>query len=225
MARRFADGLGVSVLAIDGPVHGERAPAGPDRVARFRHSRLALVDPALPAAFAADWSAAVDACRAVGVGAGPLLYAGFSMGTLLGVPVVAALTDVVAAVFGVGGVPAPGGAGRLIGTVAGPAAAALADELDDPVLRGRIATEAAATLTGTDVLMLNMTLDVMFPVDGAMALFDAFPGPKRIAFWEGGHTDLGPEAISMAVDFLRGALERTVRPGGHRDDVTPVVAW
>lgn len=209
LAARFCAELEAAVLVLDGPAHGERLPKIDDPVERFRAGRLALVDPEMPARFAAEHRAAVDQLRERGMGAGPLLYAGFSMGTLLGVPAVAHLGEVAAAVFGVGGVPAVGGVGQLVRAVAGEAAGAVVDELDDAALRGRIVLEAAARVPRTtQVLMVNTTRDVVFPIDHAFKLFDAFTCPKRIAFWEGGHTDLGSEAIGLAIDFLRRAGAR-----------------
>lgn len=220
LAARFTAELGAATLVLDGPAHGERLPKIDDPVERFRAGRLALVDPEMPGRFAAEYRAAVDQLRAEGVGNGPLLYAGFSMGTLLGVPAVAHLGEVAAAVFGVGGVPAVGGVGQLVRAVAGEAAGAMVDELDDAALRGRIVLGAAATVpASTQVLMINTTRDVVFPVDHAFQLFDAFTCPKRIAFWDGGHTDLGSEAIGLAIDFLRRVCERGPKTDGSAADV------
>jgi pimeloyl-ACP methyl ester carboxylesterase len=202
LAVRFATGLDAAVLVLDGPAHGERRPVGTDPVDTFRLGRKALVDPDMPRRFAEEYRAAVDALRAEGIGTGPLLYAGFSMGTLLGVPAVAHLGEVAGAVFGVGGVPAEGGVGELVRGSAGDQVADIVNELDDVELRGRILLEAAAELSDTQVLMINTTRDIVFPVENAFELFDTFTCPKRIMFWEGGHTDLTSEAIGLATDFL-----------------------
>lgn len=209
VAARFATELDAAVLAIDGPVHGTRAPTAERPVDAFRAGRKALVDPDMPQRFAEDWRVSVDACRADGIGTGDLLYVGYSMGTLLGVPAVAHLGEVAGAVFGVGGVPRAGGVADLVRSVAGAAAAAIVEEEDDAALRGRIVVEAARRIQGTQVLMINMTQDIVFPVSGAMELFDAFTCPKRISFWEGGHTDLPPESMRAAIQFLQGVVART----------------
>lgn len=218
IAARFAAELGAAVLVIDGPAHGERKPTGADPEETFRLGRQALVDPDMPQRFAEEYRAAVDACREAGIGTGPLLYAGFSMGTLLGVPAVAHLGEVAGAVFGVGGVPAVGGVGELVRAIAGDRAAEVVNELDDAALRGKILLEAAGRVTDTQVLMINTTRDVVFPVANAFELFDTFTCPKRIAFWEGGHTDLTAEAIGLAIDFLD-----RVRSGS--DDGATEGAW
>jgi pimeloyl-ACP methyl ester carboxylesterase len=219
MAARLATELDCAVLAIDGPAHGERAPKGDDPAAVFRAGRRALVDPEMPARFADDWARSVEAVRADGIGTTTLLYAGFSMGTLLGVPAVAHLGAAVhGAVFGVGGVPRVGGVGDLVRAIAGDAAAAVVDEEDDAPLRGRIVVAAAREVAPTtQVLMINMTRDIVFPIAGAFELFDAFSCPKRIAFWEGGHTELPPESMAMARSFLRGVIAGVAEPAGAVD--------
>jgi hypothetical protein len=60
--------------------------------------------------------------------------------------------------------------------------------------------------------MINMTRDVVVPVSGAFELFDAFPCPKRIAFWEGGHTELPPESMAMARAFFGRVIARASEP-------------
>ncbi len=57
-----------------------------------------------------------------------------------------------------------------------------------------------------EVLMLNMTRDEHFPMDGALEVFASIPGPKRMGVWDGTHVDIPPEAIALAVDFFRRAL-------------------
>jgi len=56
------------------------------------------------------------------------------------------------------------------------------------------------------VLMLNMTRDEHFPIDGAIEVLEAIPGPKRMGVWAGTHVDIPPEAIVQANQFLARAL-------------------
>jgi fermentation-respiration switch protein FrsA (DUF1100 family) len=101
------------------------------------------------------------------------------MGMLLGAPTVVAIPDIRAVVFGVGGIPA-----------------ALGD--------GSVLTDHAAQLGDRQVLMLNMTLDPIFPPAGALEFFGAIPGRrKRIMFWEGDHLGLPSESIRHSVDFIK----------------------
>ena len=123
-----------------------------------------------------DWKATAGALSSIGP---PVAYAGFSMGMLLGAPTVVAIPDIRAVVFGVGGIPA-----------------ALGD--------GSVLTDYAAQLGDRQVLMLNMTLDPIFPPAGALEFFGAIPGRrKRIMFWEGDHLGLPSESIRHSVDFMK----------------------
>jgi hypothetical protein len=56
------------------------------------------------------------------------------------------------------------------------------------------------------VLMLNMTRDEHFPIEGALEVLELIPGPKRMGVWTGVHADIPPEAIQLAVDFFRRTL-------------------
>ncbi len=76
------------------------------------------------------------------------------------------------------------------------------DGIDDPPLRAML-LEAAAGLEHSEVLMLNMTRDEIFPIEGTHALFDAIPGRrKRLMFWEGEHNDWPAEAIRQSVAHI-----------------------
>ena len=119
-----------------------------------------------------DWKATIGALADIGP---PVAYAGFSMGMLLGGPVTVAIPEIKVIVFGVGGVPA-----------------ALGD--------GSVVLEYAKQLAERQVLMLNMTLDPLFPPSGALEYFAAIPGRrKRLMFWEGGHNDLPSESIRHSI--------------------------
>jgi hypothetical protein len=104
------------------------------------------------------------------------------MGALFGLIAVGSLPNVVAAVFALGGLTR--------------------DEAPNVPIRA-----GAARLGGREVLMLNMTRDEHFPIDGAIELFESIPGPKRMGVWSGTHSDIGPEAIDLAVQFFRRTLQ------------------
>jgi dienelactone hydrolase len=122
----------------------------------------------------ADWQTTADSLAAIGPA---VAYVGFSMGMIFGAPTVAAMPSIKAAVFGVGGVPSPELRERMLGI--------------------------AAQLTHPQVLMLNMTKDEIFSVEGTHAFFDAIPGrKKRLMFWEGAHSALPSEAVRHSVAFV-----------------------
>lgn len=122
-----------------------------------------------------DWKTTVASLASIGP---PVAYAGFSMGMLLGAATVVAIPEIKAVVFGVGGVPS-----------------LLSDS--------SIVLDYATRLGDRQILMLNMTHDVIFPPEGALRFFGAIPGRrKRIMFWEGDHGGLPSESIRHAVGFL-----------------------
>ena len=64
--------------------------------------------------------------------------------------------------------------------------------------------------------MLNMTRDEHFPIDGAIEVLEAIPGPKRMGVWAGTHVDIPPEAIAQA-NGCPGAL-RSRRSAGEPEE-------
>ncbi|MDQ1477655.1 MAG: hypothetical protein QOE62_2884 [Actinomycetota bacterium] len=178
IAKGFCRGAGAAVAMMDAPGHGERRVAGSTDeefaadVARRMSSRenhTLLTN---------DWRAVETAARAADARiTGPAGYAGFSMGAMFGLSIVADLPSVVAAVFALGGL--------------------MHDDVRNDLVRS-----GAARLTGREVLMLNMTRDEHFPIDGAMEVLEMLPGPKRMGVWTGTHVDIPPEAIQLAVDFF-----------------------
>jgi PhoPQ-activated pathogenicity-related protein len=105
------------------------------------------------------------------------------MGMIFGAPTVAAMPSIKAAVFGVGGVP-------------------------DPSMRERMLA-IAAQLTHPQVLMVNMTQDEIFSIEGTHAFFDAIPGrKKRLMFWEGAHSALPSEAVRHSIAFVNRYVAR-----------------
>jgi len=110
------------------------------------------------------------------------------MGALYGLSIVADLPDVRAAVFALGGV--------------------LDDRADrfPPDARNANVRAGASRLGDREVLMLNMTRDEHFPMAGAIEVFEAIPGPKRMGVWAGTHVDIPPEAIVLANQFFARTL-------------------
>jgi predicted esterase len=178
IAKGFCRGVPAAVALMDCPGHGERrAPDVTDDRFEADIARR-MSDPGNYAQLAADWHAVEAAARAADARVGgPTGYAGFSMGAMFGLAIVADLASVGAAVFALGGLTN-------------------VEERDNLIRAG------VARLGGREVLMLNMTRDEHFPIDGAIEVLEAIPGPKRMSVWTGTHGDLPPEAIQLAVDFF-----------------------
>jgi len=184
LARGFARGVPAGVALMDCPGHGERRPAGSSDEEFERDVALRMHDPGRDPGLVADWLALADAARAAEPRlTGPLGYAGFSMGALYGLSIVADLPDVRAAVFALGGV------------------------IDDAhVARNAKVRDGASRLGDREVLMLNMTRDEHFPIAGAIDVFETIPGAKRMGVWAGTHVDIPPEAIVLANQFFARTL-------------------
>jgi dienelactone hydrolase len=182
IAKGFSRGVPAAVALMDSPGHGERRAAGltdaqfNDDVARR------MSDPGNCAQLTADWRAVETAARDADARiTGATGYAGFSMGAMFGLAIVADLPTVSAAVFALGGL--------------------MGDPARDEMIRS-----GASRLGGREVLMLNMTRDEHFPMDGGLEVLELIPGPKRMGVWTGTHADIPPEAIQLAVDFFRRTL-------------------
>lgn len=100
-ARRAVRQHGFVAVAIDGPGHGDRLPQGQavDFVAAWKR-------PEVTEEIVADWRATLDAVEAQHA-TGKVGYFGLSMGTMMGVPLVAAEPRIEAAVLGLMGTWGP----------------------------------------------------------------------------------------------------------------------
>jgi poly(3-hydroxybutyrate) depolymerase len=188
-ARRYVTAHGFAVLAIDAPDHGDRVTTA--RTAEFAAAvqrRIAegqrdggeaaqdLIDRVAKAV--PEWRAALDAVQALDVVGddGPVGYWGISMGTGLGVPLVAAEPRITAAVFGLAGV--------LPGV---------------PLL-----VEAARRITIPIEFVLQSD-DELISREAGIALFDAFASPeKTLHLNPGGHLGIPAfERTSWELFFAR----------------------
>jgi predicted esterase len=186
LAKAIAHGVPAGVALIDSPGHGERRISD-DEDEYLRDVRRRMDDPAGDAALTAEWAAVATAARAAAPGlSGPLGYAGFSMGALFGLSIVADLPDVHAAVFALGGTRPVGDGGNAA--------------------RNARVRDGARRLGEREVLMVNMTRDEHFPIAGAIEVLEEIPGPKRMAVWTGTHDQLPPESMSQITAFLARTL-------------------
>jgi dienelactone hydrolase len=186
LAKTIALGTPAAVALMDAPGHGERRLAGSSDEEYDRDVQRRMRDTNGDAALVAEWITIIAAARAAAPQiTGPVGYAGFSMGALLGLSIVADLPDVRAAVFALGGV--------------------LNDEPRN-VARSERVREGARRMGEREVLMLNMTRDEHFPIAGAIDAFELMPGPKRMGVWAGTHVEFPPEAMEQTLAFFTRTL-------------------
>jgi dienelactone hydrolase len=110
LARRLVGRYGFAAAAIDGPVHGDRRlrPDPDGRLGFLEFAQAWANDPAMTAEMTADWRATLAAVRSLDeVGESAAGYWGVSMGTILGLPFVAAEPAVSVAVLGLMGLTGP----------------------------------------------------------------------------------------------------------------------
>jgi predicted esterase len=190
LAKAIAYGVPAGVALIDSPGHGERRLPDSSEADYLRDVRRRMADPAGDAALTAEWSVVANAARAAApVLSRPIAYAGFSMGALFGLSIVADLPEVRAAVFALGG----------LWSEDGPAKA-------ESAARNARIRDGARRLGDREILMLNMTRDEHFPIAGAIEAFEAIPGPKRMGVWAGTHEQLPPESMGRITEFLARTL-------------------
>jgi dienelactone hydrolase len=185
LARRLVRHHGFAAAAIDGPVHGERRDdAGRDSAAvGADFARMWREDPTMTDEMVADWRAVLDALQSPAVlGSAPVGWWGLSMGTILGLPVVAAEPKISVAVLGLMGITGP--------------------------TKNRLEHDAA--LVRCPVLFLVQWDDELFPRDRAFELFSALEArDKRLHANPGSHIEVPLEEFRASEQFLARTL--TVR--------------
>jgi pimeloyl-ACP methyl ester carboxylesterase len=178
LARGLVRHRGLSAVAIDGPVHGDRR-ADRGSVAGLPFAEFVQrwsADPALIDDMVADWAATLDAVQALPeITAGPCGYWGLSMGTIFGLPVVAAEPRVAVAVLGLMGIAGP--------------------------TQERFAADAPTV--SCPVLFLVQWHDELFPRDRAFALFEALGSTdKRMHVSPGLHGEVPAEEFEASGRLL-----------------------
>ncbi|MFP6640337.1 MAG: dienelactone hydrolase family protein, partial [Myxococcota bacterium] len=174
-ARRLVRHHGISAIAIDGPGHGDRrADGGLDPEQAGAEFESAWKKPETTENTVADWKTALDAVHSE-LGSGPVGYFGLSMGTMMGVPLIAAEPRVRAAVLGLMGVWGPN--------------------------RTRLADDAARITC--PVLFLAQWDDEIVPRDAALDLFDRLgTRQKSLRAHPGKHAAVPPDEMRAVSDFL-----------------------
>jgi len=187
LARRFVRRHGVAVAAIDAIGHGER---GPIAVTEDPAGHPAYVDlwkrPDTFDRMVADWQATLDALIELpGIDEGRVGYWGLSMGTMLGLPFVAAEPRIKAAVLGLCGFTGPS------------------------AIRGRFGDRhrADAPRISCPTLFVVQWDDERFGRDGALDLFDRLgTKDKRLHAYPGLHGEVPPEGADATREFLAARL-------------------
>lgn len=183
MARLFVRRHGIGVCAIDAIDHGERGPIV-DSGDKLGHPAYHAMwkRPDTFDRMNADWSATLYALLASGrFDAARVGYWGLSMGTMLGLPFVAADDRISAAVLGVCGLTGPS------------------------ARRGHIEARhrADAPNVTCPVMFLMQWDDEIFDRDGALELFDLIGSKdKRLIAHPGAHSAVPVEAWHASREFL-----------------------
>ena len=186
LAKRFR-AIGAATLSLDGPVHGLRQ-VGPGGRAALSE---AFQRPELTDEMVSDWLLALAAVRETsGFESNPLAYFGLSMGTIFGIPTLAAAAarniPFRASVLGLAGTT---GAVSFLGE--------------------RLAQDAAAI--SHPVLYLMQLEDELFDRAGYLALFDAIGSTdKRLHANPGLHPEIPSEEVDAAFAFLSARLTEDV---------------
>lgn len=173
--------LGLTVLAIDGPVHGDRRTDGNlDPSVAVRAFRAAWQQGLGRSSMAREMAAALDlALRRPGWATLPVGYIGVSMGTAYGIPLLASDPRVRAAAIGLWGLDFPG-----------------SEHLGE-----------SARAIQCPVWFAQQWDDQTFSRTGVHALFDAIASPdKRLMAFPGPHRELEGERLREAIRFLADRL-------------------
>lgn len=186
LAERFL-AIGAATLSLDGPVHGLRQ-VGPGGRAALAE---AFQRPELTDEMVSDWLLALSTVRAtVGLTANPLAYFGLSMGTIFGIPTLAAAAEK--------SIPFRASVLGLAGTSG--AVGFLGERLADD----------AARITHP-VLFLMQLEDELFDREGYLALFDAIGSTdKRLHANPGLHPQIPSEEVDAAFAFISARLTADV---------------
>jgi dienelactone hydrolase len=193
LARTLVRRHGCAALAIDGPVHGDRRRDGAagEALAFLEFAQRWSSDEGLTDAMVDDWRTALDwAGREVLDGREvPVGYWGLSMGTIFGLPLVAAEPRIAAAVLGLMGVSGP--------------------------TRERLSADAARVRVPT--LLLVQWDDQLVAREDAFALFGRLGATdKTMIVTPGAHADVPAESFAHSAQFLVERLDRDGPPGSIR---------
>ena len=179
LGRIFSEQYGWWAVAIDGPVHGGRGSVSDAAQPAYRQmwQRPNVVQDMID-----DWRAVLDAVSTQAeIDTARIGYWGLSMGTMFGLPYVAAERRIRAAVLGKAGLRGP------------------SVERSGIDKHFRIHAPAVAI----PLLFVMQWDDERFDRDGQLELFDMLPSKdKRLHAYPGPHSHDGPEAFEVGAAFL-----------------------
>jgi dienelactone hydrolase len=175
LARRFVRHDGIAAATIDGPVHGDRKPEAAEGESQ-EALRRRLISSRVADTMIEDWKATLDALQKLDdIGIGRVGYWGLSMGTMFGLPLVAAEPRIEVAVLG------------LMGTAIGSGERLRAD----------------AARIRCPVLFLQQWDDELIPRESSSELFDALATQdKQLHASPGLHSAVPPEEFRNTQTFL-----------------------
>lgn len=161
--------LGMSVAAIDAPLHGDRAGGLPIPA-------ITSAEPDLLVRWVRDHRLLIDAVLERFGSATPLAYVGFSMGGVFGTHLVAADPRL----------------GALVTVVTGSTLTSLRERMTleadlEEVVARLDPVGPASRVAPRPTLMANADDDEIFSSRSAWALYDALSAPKEISFFPGRH--------------------------------------
>lgn len=183
---------GLACLCIDAPYHGERVERIADPIRLLNQPFTGMhfaVQTVVDNMRLIDWAETrpeLDTSR--------LGYAGFSMGTILGVQFVAMEQRVRAAVFAIGGA-------GLLHYLAGQAPAAARHDYD-MVAEAFDPMHYAPLIAPRPVLMVNGLQDQVIPAALGHVLFNSLREPRKIIWYDGGHGEIPRQHIHDMRSFL-----------------------
>jgi dienelactone hydrolase len=178
-ARHLVRQEGIAAISIDGPGHGERKKREPADVAQAREDfAQAWAEPNASENIVADWKAALNAVQAE-LGEGPVGYFGLSMGTMMGIPLIAAEPRIGAAVLGLMGTWGPN--------------------------RDRLIKDAPKV--SCPVRFLAQWDDEVVPRETVLDLFDRLGSHKKsLRAHPGRHVQVPADEMRSVIDFLASHL-------------------
>lgn len=193
LARRLVRTSGIAAASIDAPIHGERRGTAPEppTLVMMQFAQAWSSDDTLTDRAVGDWVATLDALQMLAeLAEVPVGYWGLSMGTLFGLPFVAAEPRVRACVLGLAG-------------ITGPTAARLAAD--------------APNLTVPTLFLVQLD-DELFSTSSSLELFGEIgTEDKRLYMSPGRHRAVPKDAFLLSVDFLSSHLAQAAVPEGLAD--------